>query len=206
MKNWLEGLTGATQSRLMRLLRRSAQSITTLAAKLGMTDNAVRTHVATLDRLGIVEESGVQRDTGGKPARLYGLTREGEELFPKAYALVLGKLIEELVRTEGEPRAIERLREVGRALAGTTPSGNAAARRAVAVQVFASLGADVELLTRDGGWELQGYGCPLASVSSTHPQMCAMAEALIAAITGTKVTECCQREGNPRCGFRIAAG
>src|SRR5881628_604191 len=86
MTNWLARLTGETQARLLGLLRRSRQSIAGLARALRLTDNAVRMHIAALRRDGIVEDVGTQRDTGGKPARLYGLTREGEELFPKASA------------------------------------------------------------------------------------------------------------------------
>jgi predicted ArsR family transcriptional regulator len=44
--NWLERLTGETQARLLGLLRRSPQTITSLASALGLTDNAVRLHVA----------------------------------------------------------------------------------------------------------------------------------------------------------------
>ena len=91
MTNWVERLTGETRAQLLRLLRRSRQTITALADAVGLTDNAVRTHVAALERDGLVEPVGTQRDTGGKPARVYALTGEGEELFPKAYALVLGE-------------------------------------------------------------------------------------------------------------------
>src|SRR3982751_1249831 len=123
MTNWLDHLIGETQARLLKLLRRSRQTITGLAHALGLTDNAVRMHVAALHRDGIIEQVGTQRDTGGKPARLYGLTRAGEELFPKAYALVLGKLLEEVVRTEGRDRAIELLRSVGAQAAAGAPPG-----------------------------------------------------------------------------------
>jgi len=107
------------------LLRRSRQTITSLANALRLTDNAVRLHIAALRRDGIVEDVGTQRDTGGKPARLYALTCEGEELFPKAYALVLGKLVEEIVRTQGRARAVELLRAVGaQAAAGASTATN----------------------------------------------------------------------------------
>ena len=72
MTNWLARLTGETQARVLGLLRRSRQSITGLARALRLTDNAVRMHIAALRRDGIVEDVGTQRDTGGKPARLYG--------------------------------------------------------------------------------------------------------------------------------------
>src|SRR5437867_11786785 len=123
MTNWLERLIGETQVRLLGLLRRSRHTITSLAEALGLTDNAVRMHIAALHRDGIVEQVGTQRDTGGKPARLYGLTCDGEELFPKAYALVLAKLVEEIVRTQGRARAIELLRAVGAQAAAAARAG-----------------------------------------------------------------------------------
>src|SRR3954468_19226460 len=143
MTNWLERLIGETQARLLKLLRRSRHTITELAHALGLTDNAVRMHVAALHRDGIVEQVGTQRDTGGKPARLYGLTREGEELFPKAYALVLGKLVEEIMRTEGRERAIELLRAVGaQAATGARTAATPKQKAEVAAEVFRDLGAD----------------------------------------------------------------
>src|SRR3712207_2838361 len=123
MVNWLRQLTGETRTEMLRLLRRSRQTITSLADALRLTDNAVRTHVAALERDGIVEHVGTQRDTGGKPARVYTLTREGEELFPKAYALVLGQLVDEIARADGEDRAVELLRQVGRRVAADVPAG-----------------------------------------------------------------------------------
>src|SRR5256885_16414246 len=152
MTNWLERLIGETQLRLLGLLRRSRQTITSLAEALGLTDNAVRMHIAALHQDGIVEQVGTQRDTGGKPARLYGLTHAGEELFPKAYALVLSQLVEEIVRTDGRTRAIELLRAVG-AQAGATAraGGNPKQRVEAAADVFRGLGTDVDVQkTSDG--------------------------------------------------------
>src|SRR6476646_3827880 len=110
MTNWVERLAGETRARLLGLLRPSRRP------------NAARTHVAALERDGIVEQVGTQRDTGGKPARVYGLTGAGEELFPKAYALVLGGLVEELAQRDGWERATSLLRAVGhRAAAASGP-------------------------------------------------------------------------------------
>src|SRR5256886_2283658 len=206
MINWLARLTGETQARLLGLLRRSRQTITSLAEALGLTDNAVRMHIAALHRDGIVEQVGTQRDTGGKPARLYGLTREGEELFPKAYALVLGKLVEEIVRTQGRERAIELLRAVGaQAAAGARNATNRKERLEAAAGVFRELGAEVEVEETPRGWRLQGYGCPLSAVTSGHPEMCELGKALVEDVVGAPVKECCQRGDRPRCAFEIDA-
>ena len=205
MINWLFRLTGETQARLLGLLRRSRQTITSLAQTLGLTDNAVRMHIAALHRDGIVEQVGMQRDTGGKPARLYGLTREGEELFPKAYALVLGKLVEEIVRTEGRARALELLRAVGeQAAAGAHAGASSRQRVEAAAGIFRNLGTDVEVDKTADGWRLQGYGCPLSAVTSDHPEMCELGKALVEQVVGARVTECCTRGEHPRCGFVVA--
>ena len=205
MINWLFRLTGETQARLLGLLRRSRQSITSLSQTLALTDNAVRMHIAALHRDGIVEQVGTQRDTGGKPARLYGLTREGEELFPKAYALVLAKLVEEIVRTEGRARAIQLLRAVGAQAAQQASTGtNPKQRMEAAAAVFRELGTDVEVDQTADGWRLQGYGCPLSAVTSDHPEMCELGKALVEEVVGARVTECCTRGEHPRCGFVVA--
>src|SRR5436309_15580714 len=153
MTNWLERLIGETQLRLLGLLRRSRQTITSLAEALGLTDNAVRMHIAALHRDGIVEQLGTQRDTGGKPARLYGLTRAGEELFPKAYALVLSKLVEEIVRTQGRARAVELLRAVGVPAAAGAQRGPSPKHRAeAAAGVLRGVGPELDLEKTASGW------------------------------------------------------
>ena len=204
MANWLEDLAGETRSELLRLLRRSRHTITSLAGSLRLTDNAVRTHVAALERDGLVKHVGSQRDTGGKPARVYALTAEGEELFPKAYALVLGGLVDELARAEGRERAVELLRSVGRQVgAGVAATEEPEVRIAAAAAALRGLGGDVEVQRDNGGWVLQGYACPLSAVAAKHPEVCQLARALVEEITGSPVTECCERGDRPRCRFQV---
>lgn len=204
MTNWVERLTGETRAKLLNLLRRSRQTITGLADGLGLTDNAVRTHVAALERDGIVEQVGTQRDTGGKPARVYALTGEGEELFPKAYALILSELMEEIARVDGWDHATALLRAVGeRAASGAAAPADQEGRVAAAAAALRSLGGEVEVQRTEHGYTLQGYACPLSAVTAKHPQVCALAQALVEAITGQSVTECCERNGRPRCKFRL---
>ena len=207
MTNWVEQLTGETRAKLLTLLRRSRRTITALADALHVTDNAVRTHVAALERDGLVEQVGTQRDTGGKPARVYAMTAEGEELFPKAYALILGGLVEEIARVDGWDRATDLLRAVGRRAASGAAAPAAPADRegrvAVAAAVLRSLGGEVEVQRTGQGYTLQGYACPLSAVTAKHPQVCDLAWALVEEITGGSVTECCDRSDRPRCRFRI---
>jgi predicted ArsR family transcriptional regulator len=207
MTDWLKTLTGETQGRLLTLLRRSRRTISELAEELGLSDNAVRTHVMALARDGMVEDAGTQKDTGGKPARVYALSAKGEELFPKAYAAVLGGMIEEIARQDGSEHAVALLRAVGERVAGSVPaSADSAARVELAAEALRSLGGDVEAQRSNGGWRLQGYACPLSSVAAEHAEVCALAQALVARITGEVVVERCDRSGRPRCAFDISSG
>lgn len=197
--------TGDTRARLLHLLRRSPRTITGLAEALALTDNAIRTHIASMERDGLVEHVEMLRGTGGKPARVYAITATGEELFPKAYALVLGGLVQEIEEREGRERAVELLRAVGERVAALVPATATAEERvAAAADALRELGGDLDVVETDTGWDLQGYGCPLSAVTSGHPEVCALAQALIAKVSGREVTECCDRTGRPRCAFRIA--
>lgn len=203
MASWLDTLFGETRARLLRLLRRPPKTVADLANALELTDNAVRLHLSALGRDGIVEQVGTQRDTGGKPARIYALTGAGEELFPKAYAAVLGGLLEEIGRQQGPARARELLRAVGERVAPSAPGGGAAERVAAAAAALRGLGGDVETQRTDDGWRLQGFGCPLSALTSDHSELCTLVQALVEQMTGLPVTECCDRSARPRCAFQV---
>src|SRR6476661_2582076 len=87
----------ATRGRLLALLREGTWTVDDLAARLELTDNAVRFHLAALEREGRVAKAGVQRHSGaGQPATLYSLTPAADQAFSRAYAPVLAAVVEEL--------------------------------------------------------------------------------------------------------------
>ncbi len=71
----------STRGRIVRLLRGSSRTVEELATQLELTDNAVRAHLTTLERDGLVRQSGVRRGAR-KPHFTYSLTPEAEKLFP----------------------------------------------------------------------------------------------------------------------------
>jgi predicted ArsR family transcriptional regulator len=180
-----------------------------LARALDLTDNGVRAHLAVLERDGIVRQRGsVRRSSGGgKPAYVYELTQEGEDLFPKAYEPTLRGLLDVLADQLGPEESEALLRLVGRRLAGehSTRADGAHARLEAAVEVLNELGGLAELEERDGAVVIRGYSCPLAGVTPDHPEVCRMAETLIAEVAGVSVYEQCDRGERPRCCFEIAS-
>ena len=82
----------STRGRIVSLLRSQTRTVNELAAELEMTDNAVRAHLATLERDGLIRQSGVQRGHR-KPHFAYELTPEAEHLFPKSYDVLFNVLL-----------------------------------------------------------------------------------------------------------------
>ena len=169
-------------------------------------DNAVRAHLATLERDGLVEQRGVRRGSG-KPAYAYDLTSEAEALFPKAYEPVLRQLLGVPGERLGPQELADLLRAVGQRLARgvEVPAGDLRVRVEAAAGVLNALGGLAELEEADGVFVIRGYSCPLAAVVPEHPQVCQLAAALLAELAGTRVAEHCDRGERPRCYFEVTS-
>jgi len=131
----------STRGQIITLLRRSSRTVDELAQALGLTDNAVRAHLAALERDGIVQQRGVRRGSG-KPASVYALAPEAEQLFPKAYDPVLQQLLDVLSERIPADEVETLLREVGRRMATQwkIPRGELRVRLGAAIEVFNELG------------------------------------------------------------------
>jgi predicted ArsR family transcriptional regulator len=198
----------STRGRIVTLIRRASRTVDDLAQELDLTDNGVRAHLAVLERDGLVRQRGsVRRGGGGKPAYVYELTPQAEDLFPKAYEPVLRRLLDVLSEREGEEKSEALLRAVGGRLVEErdVPADDTRARLEVAAEVLNELGGLAELEEHDGGFVIRGYSCPLAGVTPEHPEVCRMAETLIAELAGVPVRERCDRGERPRCCFEIAS-
>jgi predicted ArsR family transcriptional regulator len=204
---WDQKFFESTRGQIVVLLRRSSRTVEELAQALGLTDNGVRTHLATLERDGIVRQRGsVRRSGGGKPAYVYELTPEAEDLFPKAYEPVLRRLLD-VLSERMEPEGSEALlRAVGHRLAEAQiiPEDGVRARLEAAVAVLNELGGLAELEERDGTFVIQSYSCPLTAVVTGHPEVCRMGETLLTELAGVPIYEHCDRGERPRCCFEVA--
>jgi predicted ArsR family transcriptional regulator len=207
--HWDRKFFESTRGRVVTLLRRASFTVDELARELDITDNGIRAHLAVLERDGIVRQRGsVRRSSGGgKPAYVYELTQEGEDLFPKAYEPTLRRLLDVLSDQLGPEESEALLRSVGRRLAEehTRRADGTHARLETAVEVLNELGGLAELEERDGAVVIRGYNCPLAGVTPDHPEVCRMAETLIAELAGVPVHERCDRGERPRCCFEVAS-
>ena len=199
-------LLGDTRRRVVELLRRAPRTAAELAGTLGVTANAVRSHLTALERDELVRTVAKRRDGVGKPATVYGLTPRGEALFPKAYATVLHEILVTLgERLEAEEVA-DILRKTGHRMAATVPEGaTPEVRIRTALDFLESLGALIERTDREDGVRLQGYACPLAAVVPDHPEICELVRHLIEGVTRADAHTRCRRDRDPPgCAFEVA--
>jgi predicted ArsR family transcriptional regulator len=197
----------STRGQIVMILRGSQCTVDELAQKLSLTDNAVRAHLATLERDGLVRQSGVRRGAR-KPHFTYTLTADADRLFPKAYDALLNQLIA-VLKSRLKPAQIEAiLREVGRAVAANAPNGrrnSLDSRVQNALRALEAIGGAAEVEKHGDKIVIRSSSCPLAAAVSVHPEVCRLAETLVAEIVKVPVEEHCNRASHPQCRFEIQA-
>jgi len=204
--NWNHRFFTSTRGRILTLLRRERRTVDDLADELTLTDNAVRAHLTTLERDGLVRQQGARRGSG-KPALMYELAPEAENLFPKSYGQVLNELLQVLEEHMSKAELEEMLRIVGRRIATkwNIPEGDLRVRLEAAVEVLNEMGGMAELEQENGGYAIQSYSCPLAAVVPGHPEACSLAGTLLTELVGVPIQERCESGERPQCRFVVAA-
>jgi predicted ArsR family transcriptional regulator len=194
-----------TRGQIVAELRRGSRTVEDLRKSLAITDNAVRAHLASLERDGIVHQAST-RPSGRRPAVLYELTETAERSFSKAYLPVLTRLVESLSERMPADELEILLRDVGERLAKEQPalSGNLRERVEGAARVLTTLGGIAEVEESPEGLMIRGFSCPLADAVRSHPATCQAAQALVSELTGADVTEACDKGQRPRCRFIIS--
>jgi len=101
------------------------------------------------------------------------------------------------------------MRKTGQSLAADAARGRRASAtvhgRAKEASAFLNdeLGAITRVVRRNGGFVIEGDGCPLAAITDSEPAVCVAIESMLRTLVGVPVRECCQRDGRPRCCFEI---
>jgi len=202
--NWNRRFFSSTRGRIITLLRRSSRTVEELTQALDMTHTAVRAHLATLERDGLVQHHNERRGSG-KPSAVYDLAPEADYLFPRVYSQLMYQLLEVLPEQMAPGEVETLLREVGRRMAAgwKIPRGDLGARLEAAAEVFTELGGLMERETAGETLGIRGYRCPFAAVVLEHPEVCHLAETLLTELVGVPVQEHCERTGSVPCRFVV---
>ncbi len=200
---WDTKFFASTRGQIIILLRRATRTVEELAQTLGLTDNAVRAHLSSLERDGLVEQRGARRGSG-KPAFTYDLSPDAESLFPKPYTAVLGAILD-VLSEEMSPEQQENLLRAAAVRLGEeykkSNTGDVPTRLEAGAKLLNEMGGLAELEETEESYIIRGFSCPLAAVVPNHPQVCKLAETLLKDFTGLPLQENCERNGKLNCTF-----
>lgn len=203
---WRTRILESTRGRILDLLRAKEQTVNDLAAALGLTDNAVRAHLLSLERDGLARQAGTQPGFR-KPHATYALTPEAEQIFPKAYGPLLDLFLT-VISKKLDPKELRAaMREVGKRVASNhlaEVQGKTRKQRIeAALRILKELGGAASFEESEGKHWIRGNGCPLAAATGRHPEACQIAESLLTELIGVPVKEHCAHSPTPSCCFEV---
>jgi predicted ArsR family transcriptional regulator len=208
-QRWRQRLLRSTRGQILALLRTENRTVNELAATLNLTDNAVRSHLVSLERDGLVQQHGTRAGTR-KPHAAYGLSSEAEHIFPKAYGPLLNHFVT-VISNRLTPRTLRAtMREVGAAVAADhlerLKGRSRRDRIEAALDLLNDLGGSAKFDESEGKQFIHGRnGCPLAAVTASNPEACLIVESLLSKIIGVRSKICCVFGDTLRCCFELSA-
>ena len=194
-----------TRGRIIDLIRRSKPTATEIADQLELTYNAVRVHLAVLERDGLIRKAGLRRGET-RPSSIYELAAGVDDALSRAYMPFASHLMRALGDRLPDQELTELMRDVGRRLGAewARPRGPIPQRVDEASALLQELGAPNEVERSGDALRIRGFGCLLAAAVHGQPHVCRAMESLLSELVGTSVRECCERGAQPRCCFEIS--
>ncbi|WP_406057379.1 transcriptional regulator [Streptomyces sp. NBC_01077] len=186
----------STRNRVARsILDHGPSTVADLAARLGLTQAAVRRHLDSLVAEAVVE-AREQRVYGararGRPAKVFALTDCGRDAFDQSYDSLAVEALRWIERNAGGEAAVTAFaRDRIEAQADTYRQAVEAAEPAQRTEALA------KALTADGyaatarnapvGEQLCQHHCPVAHVAEQYPQLCEAETEFFSRLLGTHV-------------------
>ncbi|MEC2344130.1 MULTISPECIES: helix-turn-helix transcriptional regulator [Paenibacillus] len=199
----------STRERILHLMKTAGPlSAKELTTELQITEMAVRRHLGTMERDGLIESKMV-RQTAGRPTAVYGLTELAEGLFPKRYHSLTLDLLDELAEESGEvmvDRLFDRRKEKLSRKYMTEMQGKSLTEKVRTLsEIQNDNGYMTELQETDGGeYVLMEHNCPISQIANRYNHACDCELKLFESLLDADVerTECLAQQGR-KCVYVI---
>ena len=202
-------MTSTREVVLKVLLTRQRCTLNELAESVGISPISMRHHIARLEADGLVHTEE-ERHGVGRPRMVYTLTESGLERFPTRYVRLTLRLLEQLKETM-PPAIVNNLftqmaKELVNDLGAQSDIQN--------LPIEERLNKMQDILKGEGftiNWERQGdqylireVNCPYFHVGQSHPEVCAVDQALISAALAVPAEKVkCILNGDSICTYVI---
>jgi predicted ArsR family transcriptional regulator len=191
------------------LRRRHSASAVDLAGEFGLSSNAFRQQLLTLERDGYVAERAVRRGPT-KPTLEYSLTPGAEDLFPQHYDRMLNAVLRGVKESLG-PEALDSvIAGIGQRAAlkyGERISAPDAKGRAVELAgILRENGVEADVIDLGDRVELREHNCPYGKTVSEHPEVCSIIHTVLREAVSAESTQVESiATGGDACRFEIKA-
>ncbi len=202
---------GIRQQDILKYMLENKDGVTIddLAQLLGISRNAVRQHLAGLERDALIKQLGA-RPSKGRPELLYGLANKGKESFPRRYSWFSELLMTALLKEAGSDGLSAKIAAMGESVAKELldrqrPPESTAAAITELNNLMVELGYSSKVKINDAGeLSIEASNCVFHDLAAKHPEVCQFDLALMKTLTKTKVChdECMVRDGKV-CRFKF---
>jgi DeoR family transcriptional regulator, suf operon transcriptional repressor len=181
----------STRRQIIEILNRQGKAtVEELARALGVTLMAVRLHLASLERDGLVSRKSLRKGPG-RPAFVFWLTDKALDELPKRYHTLADKLLEGMEDHLTEEQLELVCGAVATSLA-STHSGRMiglplADKVAEASRILNESGCAADWESTSEGFAIHEHNCPYYRVAQKHPQLCRMDQAFMSDLLDAEV-------------------
>jgi len=205
-------LNGTTQQQILVLLldKKDGLTVDQFVDHFGIGRTAVNQHLSYLQRDGYVAV-GRHKRTGGRPSKVYVLTDDGVNLFPKKYSWFSGLLLQALQDEIGAERVGQYLRRLG-VQKGREAMDRVAGKRLAervydVVGIMNETGFDAKVIASQGDDtipRIECKNCVYHNLARDYPAVCQFDLGILSTLMETEVEhQDCMVRGGSACRFRF---
>ena len=188
---FLTGHKGQRGALLMLLKREHRLTAKEMAARLGISLNAVRHHLKELAADELVLHDREHRGVGA-PVFAYRLSPAGEALFPRRYEEALNALLDQVVAVQGREAAVRLLEAyfdgLARRVRDELTDATSKERIHVLGRVLSEAGYMAEVSLDASDATLREHNCAIPSVAERFPEICAAEARFLGDVLEAEVT------------------
>ncbi len=198
-----------SRSEILRhlLFHKEGLTIDELSSLLGISRSGVQQHLSNLqkDRL-VREDSRRNPGTGGRPSRVFTLTEDGREHFPRQYALFSVMLLKGLKESVGKQQLLSVLEGVAQALykenAHRVDDEPTDIRIEKTAELMNELGYEASVLPDGSG--ISAVNCVYHQLASEMREVCHLDIELLSRLTNQSIDHTqCMVDGDHACVFKM---
>lgn len=192
------------------LEHKSGMTVDELVDSVGLSRSAINQHLISLERNGHVRKTTARR-TKGRPGRVYVLTEDGTNLFPKKYSWFSRTLLLALRQQVGEAGLADFMYNLGVDMSAVAiprlVGKNRRERIDQIIQIMNETGFLAQTVASEGDDKLpriECKNCVYHDLSKEFNEVCRFDIGFLSGLMGAEVEhEACMQRGSEACRFRF---